>query len=148
MGRDGGSTSASYLGLRFTNVALPRNATITSAKVQFYSAQGQWISMSVTITADATGNSAAFTATSKPSQRSLTTATVKYTDNTNWSANTWYTSSDLSAVIQELVNRPDWSSGNSLSLILKGNGAAYARKFIKSFEGGAATAPKLVITYR
>ncbi len=135
MGRDGGSTSASYLGLRFTNVVLPRNATITSAKVQFYSAQGQWISMSETITADATGNSAAFTATSKPSQRSLTTAKVVYTNDTNWPTNTWHTSSDLTAVIQELVNRPDWSTGNSLTLILKGNGAANARKFIKSYEG-------------
>jgi type IV pilus assembly protein PilY1 len=104
--------------------------------------------MSVTIAADAAGNSAAFSSTSKPSQRSLTTATATYTDNTNWSANTWYTSGDLSAVIQELVNRPDWSGGNSLSLILKGNGSAYSRKFIKSYEGGAATAPRIVITYR
>jgi hypothetical protein len=144
----GGSTTASYLGLRFTNVALPKNAVVTSAKVQFYSAQGQWISMSVTVSADATGNSAAFSSGSKPSQRALTTAKATYADNTNWSANTWYTSSDLSAVVQEIVKRPDWNTNNSLSLILKGNGPAYGRKFVKGFEAGAATAPRLVITYR
>ncbi len=46
------------------------------------------------------------------------------------------------------MNRADWNPNNSLSLILKGNGGAYARKFVKSFEAGATTAPRLVITYR
>jgi len=50
-------------------------------------------------------------------------------------------------VVQEVVNRGDWASGNSLSVILKGTGSAWGRKFVRSYNGSAANAPKLVITY-
>jgi type IV pilus assembly protein PilY1 len=65
----------------------------------------------------------------------------------SWSANTWYDLDDLSPVIQEMVNRPGWQSGNTLALIVKGTGAAYGRKLISSYDGDPAHAPRLVITY-
>jgi len=55
---------------------------------------------------------------------------------------------DIKTIIQEIVNRPDWQAGNTLSIVLRGTASGvWSRKFVKSFEAGASTAPKLVITY-
>jgi hypothetical protein len=50
-------------------------------------------------------------------------------------------------VIQEIVNRPDWASGNAISVIMKGTGGAYARKFVTSFDSSVTSAPALVVTF-
>jgi hypothetical protein len=145
---NGASTSKSYLGLRFNNVTVPRGATITSAKLQVYSSQSQWIYVDVQFAAEASNNAATFSTSSKPSQRSLTTARVNHSSDGSWSANTWYDLDDISSVIQEVTNRTGWQSGNSLVIILKGTGGSYGRKFIASYDGDPTYAPKLVITYQ
>jgi hypothetical protein len=77
----------------------------------------------------------------------LTTAQVAHSSDVEWQANTWYSLDEMAEVVQEVVNRGDWASGNSLSVILKGTGSAWGRKFVRSYDGAAANAPKLVITY-
>jgi hypothetical protein len=47
-------------------------------------------------------------------------------------------------VVQEIVNRGDWATGNPVALIVTGSGARVA----ESFDGGAAKAPVLHIEYR
>jgi len=53
----------------------------------------------------------------------------------------------MSAVVREIINRPNWQPGSSLSIILTGTGSAWGRKFISTYERGATFAPRLVITY-
>jgi hypothetical protein len=54
----------------------------------------------------------------------------------------------MASVVQPVISRAGWRSGNSLTIILKGTGTGiWARKFIGSFEGGASFAARLVITY-
>jgi hypothetical protein len=142
------STTSSYTGLRFTNVSLPKGATITSAQLQVYSSQSQWISMAIQVAGDLSANSAAFSSTNLPGQRGLTTSKVTSTTDTNWSTNTWYYLPDITSVIQELVNQAGWQSGNSLSVIIKGTGNAYARKFVSSYEGSSTNSVKLAIIYQ
>ena len=48
---------------------------------------------------------------------------------------------DLAVVLQEIVDRSDWSAGNALALILSGDG----RRVAESYDGTAA--PELVIQY-
>jgi type IV pilus assembly protein PilY1 len=144
---NGGSTTTSFTGMRFTNVAIPKGATIKSAVLQVYSDRSQWISIGLQLSADAADNSPGFTTSSKPSQRTRTTI-INHTSNVNWSANIWYSFNDIAGVIQAVVSRSRWNSGNSLSLIIKGTSAGtYGRKFFRSFEGSSTFAPKLVITY-
>jgi hypothetical protein len=104
--------------------------------------------MGLQIAADATDNSAVFTPTSRPSQRSRTTI-VTHSSNVNWNANTWYSLNDISGVIQAVVNRSGWRSGNSLSIIVKGTSPSgtYGRKFVRSYESSANLSVRLVITY-
>ncbi len=144
---NGASATNSFTGIRFTNVTIPSGATITSARVSLYSSQSQWITVSFSIAAEAAINSAAFSSTSKMSQRTLTSMKVQHSDNVQWNANTWYSLDEIAPVIQEVVNQPGWQSGNSLSIIMKGTGSAYARKIVSSFNDSAANAPKLTITY-
>ena len=143
-----GSTTASYTGLRFANINIPQGATILSARLEVYSAsQPQWIAISFQYAGEASDNSAPFSAGSKPSQRPLTAARVNHSSSVNWNANTWYQLDDIRVIVQEIINRPGWQSGNSLSIILRGTGTAYGRKFVRAFEGGATGAVRLIITY-
>jgi hypothetical protein len=144
----GQSTATSLTGLRFRGVSLPRGATIVSARLEVYSRQSQWLNLAFAIRGEAAGNSAAFAAGSRPSGRATTTQVVNHSSNAQWLANTWYQVNDVAAVVQEIVNRGDWQAGNALALVLRGSGGAYARKFVRSYEDGATTSIRLVVTYQ
>jgi hypothetical protein len=121
---------------------------ITSAYLEVYSTQNQWITIGFQVYGDNTGNSATFTTSTKPSQRSLTAQKVTYSANTQWLANQWYQITGLEPVIQALVNRSDWQAGNALTLIVKGTSGQYGRKIVQSYDGHPSFAPRLVITYK
>ncbi|MEO8610029.1 MAG: hypothetical protein ABI690_19200 [Chloroflexota bacterium] len=142
-----GSTSTSYAGLRFTNVAIPKGVKIKSAHLEFYSSQTQWMSIGVQMAAENVDNSAAFSSTSRPSQRSKA-AVVNFSANVNWSSGKWYSLSEIASSIQTVINRAGWNSGNSLSIILKGSSSGnWGRYFVGSFESGSGLSARLVITY-
>jgi hypothetical protein len=145
---NGGAATTSFTGLRFTGVNIPRGARITSALLRFYSPQQGWIAISLQIAAEARPDSPVYSTSNRPSQRTLlTTARVNHTSNTRWDVNTWYTLDDVRAVVQEVVNLPAWNSGGNISLILRGTGSSWGRKFVRSFEAAVGTAPQLVITW-
>lgn len=144
----GNGNGPSFTGLRFNNLAIPRGATITSAYLSFYTTSSQWIRVSLQIAGDAADNSPTFSSTNRPSARVLTAARVNHRSDLFWGANNWYNFNDMSGVVQEIVNRPGWQSGNSLSIILRGTGSTWGRKFVRAFESGASTAVKLTVTYR
>ncbi|MBI5671645.1 MAG: hypothetical protein HZC41_26935 [Chloroflexi bacterium] len=145
---NGASTSSSYTGLRFTNITIPRGATITNARLEFYSTSNQWIQISLQIAAEAVDNSLPFASASRPSQRTRTTARINHSSSTRWLPNQWYPLDDMRVVIQEVINRSGWQSGNSLTIILQGTGGAWGRKFASSFEANPAQAVRLVISYQ
>ncbi|MBI3243370.1 MAG: hypothetical protein HYZ49_13860 [Chloroflexi bacterium] len=144
---NGSSTTSSYTGLRFNALSIPQGATITSAHLEVFSSQSQWLSINLSIAAEAAGNSPTYSTGNLPSQRILTTQRVAHTSNTQWLSSTWYSLNEMKLVIQEVVSRADWQSGNSLSVILKGTGGSWGRKFVGGYDGSIANAPKLVINY-
>ena len=142
------STTASWAGLRFTNVTIPVGATITSARLETNAASTQWQRMALEFAIEAAANSAAFTATSRPSQRTLLAPRVAHSTDAQWVANTWYQLEQIAPILQAAIAQPGWQPGNAVSLLLRGTGTAWGRKFIRAFEGGAAFAPRLVVTYQ
>jgi hypothetical protein len=124
------------VGLRFTGVTIPQGATITRAYVQFTTDENGKNATSLVIRAESSDNSAAIATTAfNISSRPRTTAS------TAWSPPKWQgvgtagpaqQTPDLSAVMQELVNRPGWATGNALMIIVTGSG----RRTAESFEGG------------
>ena len=144
LGADG--STAMKVGMRFTDVLVPKGATITNAYVQFQADEAQSVATDVTIRAQ-TANAATFTtASGNIASRPLTTQSVR------WQPPAWPTvgartadqrTPNLAAVVQEVVNGSTWASGQALGLVITGTGERTA----ESYDGGAAKAPVLRIEY-
>lgn len=134
-------------GLRFRNLGIPKGAVIKKAEVQVKSNKNQWIGMDFDIWADNSGNSPEFSTAANLSSRVKTGQVVKHSSNARWVKDSFYSLGSVSPVIQEIVNRQDWKEGNNLTLIFKGTGSAYARKFTYSFDSSPVNAPRVVIEF-
>ncbi|GAB2651874.1 hypothetical protein GCM10009743_30080 [Kribbella swartbergensis] len=145
---DGTSSSANQVvGIRFTAVDVPRGATITKAYVQFEVDEVSMGASSLTINGEAADNAVTYTAaTNDVSSRPRTTATVSWTP-PDWAVvgerGVDQQTPDLQPVIQEIVNRSGWASGNAIAVVVNGTGRRTAQAF-DSFQPGA---PLLHIEY-
>ena len=125
--------------LRFENVAIPQGATIDSVRLNLYAHEDEADPVYITIYAEGADNSAAFVDTELYSQRTKTTANVAWDITQNWTMWQPYQSPDLKLVVQEVINRAGWSSGNALTLFFQGEDQGFdvltdnARDF-ESFE--------------
>jgi len=134
------------VGMRFTDISIPNGAMITNAYVQFQAAKTDSVATSLTLRGQASDNAPTFTtATSNISSRPLTAASVPWTPAawTQGAQGPAQRTPDLSAVLQELVDRAAWSPGNAVVLIVSGTGVRRAN----SFDAGAALAPVLHLEY-
>jgi protocatechuate 3,4-dioxygenase beta subunit len=136
------------IGLRFTSINIPQGATITNAYLVFRAITPDAPNTnndptSLFIRGQNSDNTLTFNSTDfNISNRPLTTAQVGWTPS-SWSSGADYNSPNISSVVQEIVNRPGWTTGNSMVIIINGTGSRSAL----SYESGTSTAPKLVITY-
>ena len=134
------------VGVRFPNLGVPRNATIVRAYVQFWTDEASTGASSMTVRAEATDNAAPFVGSVNNVSTRATTAGVA------WSPPDWPTAGqagapqrtpDLSAQVQAVVNRANWSSANAIAFQFSGTG----RRVARAVESGAATAPLLHVEY-
>lgn len=132
-------------GIRFTDVAIPQGATITNAYVVFQVNQASSEPTSLTFRGESKNNAAVFTtATRDISKRAKTTAVVNWNNVPAWTTvGATVQTPNLAGIIQEIVNRGGWSSGNSLAIIINGTG----RRVATPFEGGSTGAPLLHVEY-
>jgi hypothetical protein len=134
------------IGLRFP-LAVPQGATIVQAYVQFTSEEGNTVPTTVTIEGEDNDSASPFMAKSRNiTSRLRTLAAV------SWAPPVWVgggvagpeqRTPDLSAVIQEIVDRPGWGNGQSLGLILTTSGNRHAL----SYDGNPTAAPLLHVEY-
>ena len=135
------------VGVRFANLAIPANATITNAYVQFRVDGVSTAATSLTIRAENADNTPTYTtALSSISSRATTAASV------GWAPAPWPTvgaageaqrTPNVAALVQAVVGRAGWAQGNALALQFTGTGM---RKAV-AFEGGATFAPLLHVEY-
>lgn len=124
------------VGLRFVNVAIPPDSTIVSARVQLTADQSfndnGTTATTLAIIGEAADNAAPFTTTPfNLSSRNATMAAV------GWNPPAWAVNQsgaaqrtpELKTIIQEIVNRAGWQSGNALALQLSGVGRREAETF-------------------
>jgi len=107
------------IGLRFTRVLVPAGATITKAYVELTQEEIESsAAVHIIIQGELTANAPAFESTPfNISNRPLTTAVAKWSPE-HWPVdNTKHQTSDLSAVIEEVVNQPGWAAGNAMVII-------------------------------
>ena len=141
------TSTTQTVGLRYSEVGVPRGATITSATLEFQTAADNSGAATYTIYGEDVANSAAFTtASSNLTGRTSTGTTVSWTPGVwryNETHSTVDNNVDLKSVLQEIVDRSDWCGGNALSLFISGGGSRIAR----AYEDSPGSAPKLKITY-
>ena len=135
------------IGLRFNNITIPQGATINSASVQFQVDETNSGTTSLSIRGEAKDNAATFAnGNGNITSRPATVATVP------WSPVPWTVvgaagpdqqTPDLATIIQEVVNRSGWASGNSLVIIISGTGERTA----ESYNGQPSGASMLSVVY-
>ena len=137
-------TSTDQIGLRFNDVRIPQGVTISSASIEFTSNGSHSASTTGTIYGQDSDNASTFThSNGNITGRSKTSASASWTPE-NWTtAGELYQTSDITNVVQEIVDRSGWCGGNSLALFLEGTGM---RKAI-AFDQSPADAPVLKVEY-
>jgi hypothetical protein len=141
------SSNNQTVGLRFNNLNIPNGAMISNAYIQFTADETQSQTTNLTIHGDDIDNSPSFTTiSSNVSNRTTTSASATWNPSP-WSnvgaAGTNEQTSDLSSVLQEVVDRSGWVENNSMSFIITGSGHRTA----DSYNGSSGNAPTLHITY-
>jgi PKD repeat protein/uncharacterized protein YjiK len=141
------SGSDQTVGIRFNGVTIPQGATITNATIQFQTDEATTGATSLTIEGEAADHAATFASTNgNISTRNRTANSVA------WSPAQWPTvgqagpdqsTPNIASVLQEIVNRGGWSSGNSLAIIITGTGERTA----EAFDGVPSGAPSLHVDY-
>jgi len=135
------------VGLRFTGLSIPQGATIANAYVQFQADEVHAESTSLTIEGEDVDDATTFSSINENiSSRPRTFASV------SWSPVPWTTvgaagsdqrTPNLATIVQEIVDRPGWSSDQSMVLIVTGSG----RRVPESYNGGQNGAPRLQVEY-
>jgi hypothetical protein len=133
------------VGLRFTGIGAPSGARISNAYVQFQVDEAMTDPASLVVRAQASDNAPAFTtANFNLTSRPMGPAS------TGWVPAPWPTvgarsagqrTPNLAPLLQEVVDRPGWSSGQALVLAISGSGSRVAEAFDGTF------APVLHVEY-
>lgn len=136
-----------WAGLRFQNITIPQGSVINSATLGVYILGTGSDEPDVTIFAQAVDNAPVFVnnASASISSRARTTASF------NWSSldlgvagpNELAVSPNFASVVQEIINRPGWGSGNALVLLIRGS-ASTSRDLqfrLWDYTGPAGTDP-------
>jgi hypothetical protein len=146
----GNSGGASLnVGTRFTNVTIAKNSTISSATITYFanSLGGTVTNVHLRIYGEAADNIAAYSNSNLPGA-SKTTAYAAM-DPTAWAFGTGY-SYTITTVVQEMVNRSGWASGNAMAFCAC-NQSSSTDTYVESLDvtGGAGSAyyAKLDVTY-
>jgi Secretion system C-terminal sorting domain len=142
LGFDG--SNQQIVGMRFRNVTIPQGITITNAYIEFECDEADNGTTNINFYGEDVNNAPGFTTTAYSiSTRTKTTANVNWNNIPAWTVNGIYQTPDLSPIIQEIVNRPGWVSGNKMVIMADGTGERTA----ESRNGESAAAPLLVVDY-
>lgn len=143
------STSKWDSGFVFSNVTIPQGAKIVSAKISLCSVNAF---ADKTISLKIVGNDvddASYPANwTAYSGFALTDAVVEW-DPTSQPANfVFFDSPDITGIVQEIVDRPGWISGNDMQIIVK-NDESPSNNYLLfyGYEQGSAYAPVLNVVF-
>jgi hypothetical protein len=136
--------------LLFENVTVPQGTTVSNASVRFtltgsagvvHTKLAAWNVGNATVPQDYTEFITR--------QGELTNSIVEWSNVLSGGWGTSLQTPDISAIVQEIVNRSDWVSGNSILIWVGDNGSAsYAnRNYVSANFAGSEQKPTLVLDY-
>lgn len=133
------------VGFRFNGLTIPPGARIDSAVIELRAADSMGANTSFTVVGEASDNAATYARTlDNIGSRPVTQASVPWTP-TPWVGGTTYPTAELKTILQEIVDRPGWQTGNAAAFVVTGT---YTRR-AAAFDAGLVEvrAPRLVVTY-
>ena len=137
-------------GMRFLNLAIPPGSTILNANIVFQADESDAGATNLIIYGQAVDDALTFSSSAFDiSSRPTTSATVSWVNLPPWSTNGNYQTPDISGVIQEIIDRPGWASGNSIvTMVAAGAGCVdtNCERTAESWNGESANAPLLQVT--
>lgn len=123
------SGSYKYIGWRFIDVTIPQGSVIDAADVDWHRNSHDCISgaqCTIFINGVDVDDAAVWSSGNKPSVQTLTAAIKLYglgvSDLTPLLGCGTVITQDVQNIIQEIIDRPGWSSGNALSIVLRAGG--------------------------
>ncbi|MGA1839565.1 MAG: PilC/PilY family type IV pilus protein [bacterium] len=140
------SDTEQIVGIRFQNVKVPRAVKITNAYIVFETGNKGNRPTNLIFRGEAVDNAHPFSHLTKDiSKRPATTASVFWNNIYPWDTiGQKQQTSDLSAILQEIVDRPGWSAGNAMVFIITGSG----KRSVIAFDGRENAAPLLHVEYQ
>jgi len=143
------------IGMRFRNITIPNGASISNAYIQFSVDEFASGTTNLVIYGQNANNPGQFqSADSDISNRTTTTANVNWNNVPAWlvehAKGTDQRTPNISTIIQEIVDRGGWNSGNNLVILIKpgaGCNNTNCRRTAESYNGSSGEAPELVIEY-
>ena len=147
--QDGADVQA-FVGMRWTNVTVPQGATIVNAYVELTADEKGSEPADVLFYAEASDSALTFSNSALDlSSRSTTTASAIWASIPAWNTvGETHQTSDLAAIIQEVVDRPLWLSGNALVILATTASANDGPRTAESYNGSSTKAPLLHIEYQ
>jgi len=151
-----GDYSAAYYDFkcysRFVTINLPQGKDLTDARLKLNAGPIGTVIPTIIFEGEAADSATQVTSVTNYDSRAKTSNSVSWTP-AAWVQFTWYTTPDIAAIVEEIIGRAGWVSGNALQMFWKDNTAGYggvADKLVNSysydFEAGAS-ASKLTVTY-
>ena len=144
----GGIKNAS---LRFIGVTIPQGSVITSAKITFTdNSSGSSRTLNYKITGVDEDNTAEFdnSPIDTARTRTHTTAIVDWDATFSPSIGTTRDTADITSVIQEIIDRAGWTSGNAIGLYVYDDGTSVSTYYdVKYYSSYPSDAPLLTINY-
>ena len=151
IGNAGDGRSKAGGGMRFTNVTIPQGATIVTAYLTLRARTTRTETVANSkIQGENVDNAATFSTLANYQGRAKTTASVSWNSIPAWTVDVDYNSPEIKAIIQEIINRGGWASGNALVVFWEdhdGNSSSGAIRHAQSYDLASAYAPKLHIEY-
>lgn len=137
---------------RFLNVTIPKDATIDDAVLELYLAtENSDNDTTARLYAQDEDDPIAIDSWSGGSQpwtgRTPTTATVDWTLDSTWATGSVRSSPELKTIIQEMVDRGTWASGDALMLLMESITPTSGDEYGFESYDGTFDVPKLIINY-
>lgn len=140
------NNASQYIGFTFGPLAIPAGATIDSAFIHVYPISGSYDTPDLTISGAALDSGMFFWGTDNEiSGAPKTTATVAWVAS-NIGYNDFKSSPDIKSIIQEIVDRAGWGSGNTLTLFFAGNSSGSAFR-LNAWDGTPANAAWIEVNF-
>lgn len=136
--------------IRFPAVAIPKGSIINSAHITLYAYMDISVGSNVNakVYFNNVDNATAPTNTSEANALALTSAVAWHNVESWGEENSAHNTPELKTILQEIVNRSGWSSGNAVMAVIKDDGSSFNNS---RFSGGADTTgsyrPVLVVSF-